>query len=758
MPTINYTFESDTPGSLPANVTLVRGGTTTAFDSASMGSRVLRQHGDAAQHDARLDLVASHNDLDLTCKLFTPDGNRRPGFLVFANDNMTTGYLVQWDDEADNRIEIYRRNAGSPYTHTLLANSASIPATTGFIWRVTAAVSGGTTTITVYSWNGSSFVQQLQTTDTSYTSGRLGVSQLSSAGSSALYDDIAATIPGTDSVTITAPAQYRVFQRSGSTADIPISGTYSGTPTSIEARFNGGAWTVIDAAPSGGTFSGTLSAQSQGQGAVEVRFSNDTGITDSRADIGIGDIFVIAGQSNASGRGTNNQAYSHATLKATLFRNSDAWANLTDPSDSNAGQIDSVSSDADAAGSPWPLLATQFMADQAVPCAFVPCAKGSTAISQWARNGADPDDPATLYGSMLRRITAVGGAIKAVLWHQGESDVNSQQSRAAHNAALDQLAADLGTDVGAGTKLVVAQIGYKTTGGLSGDTLRNALDAVRAAQRDGWLDNAGILAGPATYDIGPLADGVHFQANAELQALADRWWLALDQHFYGGSAGRGPQLVTATINAPKTEITLVFDQAVEPGTGLSADQFRVKDAGTPVTLAAVERIAADTVRLTLSAAATGAVTLSIGSGNDSAGDTVVESAAGLPAETALDESVGVSGSVAVTGAGTLAVLGAKQALSALLVTGGGSIALAGASLRQGLMTLSGGGAVTVSGQSEGAAGVVSISGGGAIALTGSTVRSGVLALAGGGTVTVSGLAASEFSARQIIRLTGILQR
>ncbi len=87
-----------------------------------------------------------------------------------------------------------------------------------------------------------------------------------------------------------------MFQRDGADlADILITGTYTGGPTAIEARWSGGTWTTIDASPNDGVYLGILENQSAGQGTLEVRFANEIGRAASRAHVGIGDVFVISG-------------------------------------------------------------------------------------------------------------------------------------------------------------------------------------------------------------------------------------------------------------------------------------------------------------------------------------------------------------------------------------------------------------------------------------------------------------------------------
>lgn len=79
-------------------------------------------------------------------------------------------------------------------------------------------------------------------------------------------------------IKITAPAPNSTVSNEG----FSVSGTYAGsTPTSIQGRFNGGAWTTIVASPAGGSFIGTMPGSSPGTGLLEVRFSNSTAITDS---------------------------------------------------------------------------------------------------------------------------------------------------------------------------------------------------------------------------------------------------------------------------------------------------------------------------------------------------------------------------------------------------------------------------------------------------------------------------------------------
>ena len=401
------------------------------------------------------------------------------------------------------------------------------------------------------------------------------------------------------------PTSYKIYQRSGSgSTNVTINGTYNQPTTTVEANFKGGAFQVVDAAPAAGVYSGTMALPDE-QGTMEVRPSNSISNTQTFTNVGVGDVFVAAGQSNASGQpGSALQSYSHATLKAGLFGNDDVWRELADPTDSNTGQIDSVSSDATSGGTVWPLIATAFMALRSMPFGLVPCAKGGSAISAWARNGSTPGLASTLYGSMYRRINAIGG-VKAVLWWQGESDAILATTQAAYYAALNTLADNVASDFG--IPLIVAQIGH-----VQGATGAN-VQAIRQAQLAAWTGNANLLRGPTLYDVTLSVDGLHFSTNGQIATAAERWWAAINSVLYGASGGRGPQLASATHNAGKTVITLTFtgDNLPLATSTLTKTAFTVKDDAVGVTISTAVKTGNTTIDLTLAAPAVGAITVSL---------------------------------------------------------------------------------------------------------------------------------------------------
>lgn len=399
------------------------------------------------------------------------------------------------------------------------------------------------------------------------------------------------------SITLTSPKSYQVFQRDSSEkANIVISGKYTGTPNGILARWKGGPWVTIAVNPTGGVFKGVLANQTTGQGKLEVRFANISNMVSSSDYVGIGDIFVMAGQSNMSGRGQYNHSYTVINgIKASLFGNDDNWKEYKDPYDSEIGQVDKISADYPVKkGSFVALFINKYLEKNAVPIAVIPVAKGGSKIEEWARSTS----PTTLYGSMYRRIKAVGGKAKAVLWFQGEN--NSLMSVVDYQSNLNTLANNIAADFG-GTPTVATIIGSHPVVG-----------TYRAGARIGTInainENPNLLMGPSFYDVNiddEGSDGLHFASNDDIIKEGLRFWFAVEKAFYGGTWGYGPLLVSANYLAADNTVNLKFKDDTKPVLGNTVPNgsaFNVMNNGIRYDVSEVSYVGDDTVKLKLSAA------------------------------------------------------------------------------------------------------------------------------------------------------------
>ncbi len=358
------------------------------------------------------------------------------------------------------------------------------------------------------------------------------------------------SVPSLGSITLTNPLPYKTRQRDIATnsASMPVSGTFTGTPATIEYRFAGGVWTTLVASPAGGAFSTSVTLP-VGQGSFEVRFSNDTAVTASSAYVTVGDVFIVAGQSNHAGRAPNKVDPVFTTYRVPKLGRDGVWKPLTE-STSVTGSFDEGAS---AAGSYIGALSNRLQS-VGVPIAFIPVAQGSTTISQWARYDPDPTNPYYLYGRARQADIAAGGH-RAVLWLQGEGDALNGQAQSAHEVALNALVNNWNTDTG-GKFFVIQIVRWQAS-------IYGQIDAIRAAQASVAANNTNV-AGIADGNVWQSANNVHYQTVAHIDALADVVSAGMLSSFY----------------LPRAKVLLTTDGAT-PAAGLSGIRWAWWDAAPP---------------------------------------------------------------------------------------------------------------------------------------------------------------------------------
>jgi hypothetical protein len=298
---------------------------------------------------------------------------------------------------------------------------------------------------------------------------------------------------------------------------------FSGTPAAIEARWNGGVWQTIDPAPSGAAFSGSLANCPLGQGTLEVRFTNDTTVNASRINVGVGDIFIVAGQSNNSGCAANAVQPNNTNFTACEFSSGNAWIPLQEAT-TQAGSFDDLTGNpysirnGQATAGSWFGAVSAYWDAIGVPVAFVPCAVGSTVISSW-----QPPTPHTntaqYYGVMLTRANLVGDHRALIFW-QGESDASGGTTQAAYQTALAAMIDAWYADTG--RKTIICKI---CNSGNSG-----TLTQIRAGQDYVAANDANVL---GIVDMNVWASGnVHYSSSAEINAVAAAFWGAMGSALY----------------------------------------------------------------------------------------------------------------------------------------------------------------------------------------------------------------------------------
>ncbi len=352
-------------------------------------------------------------------------------------------------------------------------------------------------------------------------------------------------------MTLTLPLDRQVVQQTAQRVGVvPIVGRLASDVNSsvrIEARLVSSAqesdWKSIATDLHEQEFKGSMSIPAAGWYRLEVRAVDETGntlVTAAVARVGVGEVFVVAGQSNSANHGEEQQ-----TPQSDRIVNFDGtrWHIAADPQPGASGR----------GGSFIPPLGDALIKQFNVPIGFVTCGIGATSVREWLPKGAVFPNPPTIesriekhpngqwvskgeaYASFVSRMKAMGpNGFRAVLWHQGESDANQKDATRTlpgklYRQYLEQIIRESRRELGWEAPWFVAQVSYHVPGD-------EASADIRAAQASLWQDGI-ALAGPDSDALkGVLRQnegkGVHFSGEG-LRQHATKWaekinpWLAM---------------------------------------------------------------------------------------------------------------------------------------------------------------------------------------------------------------------------------------
>ncbi len=326
------------------------------------------------------------------------------------------------------------------------------------------------------------------------------------------------------SLTLSQPKARQIVQRDGSNrANIRLQGNWSGTAARLEARAvvmpgttNNGTstdWVVVVNAPTNGPFAGILPAVAAGGWyRVEVRAvdAESNVVAALGVDrVGVGDVIVTAGQSNAACFGSPTQQTFDDHVSAHTL-SSGTWRLAADPQPDISGGMGT-------GGSAWPRLGSLLVRSNQVPIGFVGLAYGGTSVAQWA-----PGTP--LYQNLTNTLVRFGtNGVRAVLWHQGESDSLVPTSAAVYAQTLSNIVFRSRTAAGWLVPWGIAEASFHPS------ATRAQEEPVAAGQRRLTYTMTNCFRGPRTDDFnleGKLSDTVHFNTPG-LNDHAQQWANAL---------------------------------------------------------------------------------------------------------------------------------------------------------------------------------------------------------------------------------------
>jgi sialate O-acetylesterase len=330
---------------------------------------------------------------------------------------------------------------------------------------------------------------------------------------------------------------------------------------------------------------------------------------DMRHFIGVGDLWVIAGQSNSAGYG-RGPYHDPAELGVHLYRNAGHWALATHPMNDSTDTAHAVNREnANSSHSPYLHFGRLLKNALGYPIGLIQTALGGSPLSRWNPGEHDDTAKADLYANMLQCVQQAGGRVAGVLWYQGESDSNETLAAsylARFSAAVAAWRANLGASE---LPVLTVQLNrvYQQLAQSPGETDRThrAWSAVREAQRQAAHTLANVAVVPAL-DL-PLSDLIHTSATGNL-LLADRLARAALGMVYGKSIDyKAPDALGAARSADGRSITVAFNNITSriDTVDLTTHGFVVEDAAGAVPITGVTYPGNNTLEIALDRALSG---------------------------------------------------------------------------------------------------------------------------------------------------------
>lgn len=330
-----------------------------------------------------------------------------------------------------------------------------------------------------------------------------------------------------------------------------------------ECETSGSEWKINLTIPEGGLY--RIEARRAGQGASP---------SDNRYDwcdliacanhIGVGDIFIMAGQSNMSGYG-KDPAFDPPQLGVHLFDNAGRWGIAAHPLNSVPDPIYS-NNDSSSGTSPGLSFGRIMQKNLNIPIGLVAAARGGSSLEDW--NPAHDDDP-YLYYALREKLKTVG-KIKAMIWYQGCNDACNIEEASVYLEKFKQTVSLWRSEFGY-FPVVTCQINrhaYKD----SGDD--RFWGMVREAQRLAAAEIDGVFVIP-TIDM-PTIDGIH-NTSAACVAIGERLASTMLKGVYGLHGALAPSVKSVRkIESNKVLLTFYSEHMLRTMDDL-ADGINVED-------------------------------------------------------------------------------------------------------------------------------------------------------------------------------------
>jgi len=242
------------------------------------------------------------------------------------------------------------------------------------------------------------------------------------------------------------------------------------------------------------------------------------------SDVLVGDVWILAGQSNMQGAGLLKNDTSVPINTIRSFSNlSGTWDIAKNP----LTQWEGEDLNNPMGVGPGLSFATEMFDYYGVPQGLIPCARGGSSMDQWSPDKKDEtidfygETLPGFYGNMLRRVLLAGGKVAGMIWHQGCNDAYSKLANFYFDKMVNFIASIREDLHSPKLPVVIGQLS-RSGGGPFGYSI--FWNTVQDAQRRLPYEIKKLLMVP-TIDL-ELDDGVHYSSKAQ-NVLGKRYFNAM---------------------------------------------------------------------------------------------------------------------------------------------------------------------------------------------------------------------------------------
>lgn len=257
---------------------------------------------------------------------------------------------------------------------------------------------------------------------------------------------------------------------------------------------------------------------------------------------GVGDLYVIAGQSNSAGYG-KDPVYDAPELGVHLYKNSGCWDLASHPMNDSTNTLHEINREGCNSGnSPYLSFGKYLKRELHYPIGLIQTSLGGSPLARWNVN-----EIGDLYKNMLNIIQEVGGNVRGILWYQGCSDTDEVQAKTyleRFEAMVSQVRKDLRSD-----DLPVLTVQINRVTNAVDEKIDQGWSIIREAQRQAAYRIKNVFVTPSLDCT--LSDVIHNSAASNL-VLGERMAkLAMCYVYHRNGEALAPDIADVSLETEK---------------------------------------------------------------------------------------------------------------------------------------------------------------------------------------------------------------